>query len=371
MSILPFPPSESISPSALRLHVADDWHLHLRDDALLKAVVPFSAAHFARALIMPNLDPPITDLAAAIAYRARILACLPPQTVFEPLMTLYLTSATSVAMIRDAAASDIIVAVKLYPAGATTNSCHGVADLAPLMPVFAAMAETGLTLCIHAESADPEVDIFDRERVFIERALEPLRRRVPGLRVVLEHVTTAEGIAYVREGGDDIAATITAHHLVLNRNHLLAGGIRPHYYCLPVAKRESHRRALCAAAVSGDAHFFFGSDSAPHYDGAKLAPIGCAGCFTAPVALAIVATVFEEAGALDRLDGFLSEYGARFYRQPRNEQTYLLTKTAEPMAIPKPVAIADRQVTIFDSGQALSWHIDALAERPREAVSSS
>ncbi|PRX37805.1 dihydroorotase [Meinhardsimonia xiamenensis] len=342
----------------LTIRRPDDWHLHLRDGAMMAAVAPESARHFARAIIMPNLVPPVVTAADAEAYRARILAALPPGSGFTPLMTLYLTEETDPEDVARAAASGLVTAVKLYPAGATTNSASGVRDFDRVRGVLERMAEIGLPLCVHGEVTDAEVDIFDREAVFIERVLEPIRRATPGLRVVLEHVTTAEGVAYVRAGGADIAATITAHHLVINRNHILAGGIRPHYYCLPVAKRETHRLALVEAATSGESPFFLGTDSAPHPDQAKLAPCGCAGCFTAPNALSVVAEVFEAAGALDRLEAFTSLNGPAFYRLPPNEARITLTKGA-PVPYPARIETGAGPVTVFDPGFPLHWRVEA------------
>jgi len=342
----------------LTLPRPDDLHLHLRDGTMLAAVLPESARHFARALVMPNLVPPVVTGAEAAAYRDRILAALPEGADFRPLMTLYLTEATDAEDVVAAHAAGIVQAVKLYPAGATTNSASGVREIARVEGVLARMAEAGVPLCIHGEVTDPEVDIFDREAVFIERVLEPLRRRVPGLSVVLEHVTTAEGVAYVRGGGAGIAGTITAHHLVLNRNHLLAGGIRPHYYCLPVAKREHHRRALVAAATSGAACFFLGTDSAPHLDAAKLAPCGCAGCFTAPVAMALLAQVFEAAGALGQLEAFACRNGAAFYGLPVNGGRLTLERGAGGRAVPARIETPDGPLSVFDPGFAPLWHVE-------------
>lgn len=300
----------------ITLRRPDDMHLHLRDGAMLQGVLPETTRHFARAIIMPNLVPPVATHADAVAYAARIAAALPPGADFQPLMTLYLTPTTDPADVAAAAASGLVKAVKLYPAGATTNSHSGVTDFTAILPVLEKMAEIGLPLCIHGEVTDPTVDIFDREAVFIDRVLAPLRARVPGLCVIMEHITTEEGVAYARSGGPDLAATITTHHLILNRNHILAGGIRPHYYCLPVAKREKHRLALRAAATSGDPRFFLGTDSAPHTDALKEHACGCAGCFTATNTLPLLAHVFEEDGALDRLEAFTSLNGGAFYRLP-------------------------------------------------------
>lgn len=332
----------------------DDWHLHLRDGAMLASVAPQTARHFARALVMPNLVPPVVTGAQASAYRDRILAALPAGHDFTPLMTLYLTQATDPADVTRAHRDGIITAVKLYPAGATTNSASGVRDMDRIRPVLEAMAEQGIPLCVHGEVTDPSVDIFDREAVFIETILDPLRRTVPGLRVVLEHVTTSDGIDYVR-ANDNIAATITIHHLVINRNHILAGGIRPHYYCLPVAKRETHRQTLLQAATSGDPRFFLGTDSAPHPDHAKLAPCGCAGCFTASNSMAILAHVFDAAGALERLEGFASLHGATFYGVEKNSGT--LTLIREPAEMPRKIDTPEGPVTVFDPGFTPDWRV--------------
>ncbi|WP_435166857.1 dihydroorotase [Falsirhodobacter sp. 1013] len=340
----------------LTLRRPDDWHLHLRDGAMLKAVLPESARHFARAIIMPNLVPPVVTAADATAYRDRILAALPEGSAFEPLMTLYLTEHTDPADLRAAAESGLIKAVKLYPAGATTNSHGGVRDLDKVRAVLEAMAELGLPLCIHGEVTMPEVDIFDREAVFIDTVLDPLRRTTPGLRVVMEHITTSEGVAYARAGGPDLAATITTHHLVINRNHILVGGIKPHYYCLPVAKREQHRLALREAATSGDARFFLGTDSAPHMDALKEHACGCAGCFTATNTLSILAEVFEQDGALGKLEAFTSLNGPAFYRLPVNEGTITLTK-GDPVAYPSKIDTGEGQVTVFDPGFPLHWRV--------------
>ncbi|RVT85617.1 dihydroorotase [Rhodobacteraceae bacterium CCMM004] len=340
----------------LTLRRPDDWHLHLRDGAMMHAVLPWTARHFARAIIMPNLVPPVVTPADAAAYRDRILAATPRGSGFRPLMTLYLTEETQPRDVRAAAEIGLIAAVKLYPAGATTNSASGVKDFSKVRRVLETMAQVGLPLCVHGEVTDAEVDIFDREAAFLDRVLDPIRRDLPELRVVLEHVTTTDGVAYVREGGDGIAGTITAHHLVLNRNHLLAGGIRPHYYCLPVAKRETHRRALVGAATSGEASFFLGTDSAPHTDAAKLQPCGCAGCFTAPNALSVLAEVFEAEGALDRLEAFASLNGPAFYRLEPNAETITLERAA-PEDVPAQIDTEDGPVTVFDPGMALHWRV--------------
>ena len=339
----------------LTIQRPDDWHLHLRDGAMMAAVLPETARHFARALVMPNLVPPVVTAADARAYRDRILAALPAGTDFTPLMTLYLTEDTDPDDVARAAAGGLVQAVKLYPAGATTNSASGVRDFDRIRPVLERMAEIGLPLCVHGEITEPEVDIFDREAVFLERVLEPLRAATPGLRVVLEHVTTAEGVAYVRAGGPDIAATITAHHLAINRNAMLVGGIHPHYYCLPVAKRERHRLALVAAATSGARQFFLGSDSAPHVDAAKENACGCAGCFTATNALMVLAEIFDAAGALDRLEAFVSRNGAAFYGLPAN--TGKISIVQQPPEYPDKIETKDGPVTVFAPDFPLHWSV--------------
>jgi dihydroorotase len=340
---------------AITLRRPDDWHLHLRDGAMMRAVLPHSAAHMGRAIIMPNLVPPVVTAADAADYRDRILAAKPRGTPFKPLMTLYLTETTEPRDVRAAAEIGLVNAVKLYPAGATTNSASGVRDLDRVRRVLETMAQVGLPLCIHGEVTTPEVDIFDREAVFLDRVLDPLRRQVPGLRVVLEHVTTEEGVAYVLEGGAEIGGTITVHHLVINRTHMLAGGIRPHYYCLPVAKRERHRQALLKAAIAGEGRFFLGTDSAPHPVAAKEAACGCAGCFTAPVALPLLAHVFDAAGALDRLEAFASLNGPRFYGLEPNEDRIRLVRGARPL--PQRVETGEGPVVVFDPGFEIGWHV--------------
>ncbi|MDR0577796.1 MAG: dihydroorotase [Candidatus Accumulibacter sp.] len=332
----------------------DDWHLHLRDGAMLRAVLPHSARQFARAIVMPNLRPPVTTVAAAADYRARILAALPDGARFEPLMTLYLTDDTSAGEIRRAAGSGFVKAVKLYPAGATTNSAAGVTDLAQCGAALAEMEKTGMPLLVHGEVTDPAVDLFDRERVFIETVLRPLLERHPGLRVVFEHITTQEAAEFVASAGDDVGATITAHHLLYNRNAIFAGGVRPHYYCLPVLKRERHRAALLRAATSGNPRFFLGTDSAPHARRAKEAACGCAGCFTALSALESYAEAFEQAGALDRLEAFASFNGADFYRLPRNEGSVTLEK--ETWTLPESVPCADGgELAPLRAGEPVPW----------------
>jgi dihydroorotase len=343
--------------SSLTIRRPDDWHLHLRDGAMLAAVLPESARHFTRAIIMPNLVPPVVTGVQARAYRDRIMAALPEGMDFTPLMTLYLTEETDPDDVAAAHAEGLITAVKLYPAGATTNSASGVRDFDRVRGVLEKMAEVGLPLCVHGEVTDPEVDIFDREAAFIDRVLDPIRRVTPGLRVVMEHVTTSDAVAYVTSQDRDLAATITTHHLVINRNHILVGGIKPHYYCLPVAKREDHRLALRAAATSGDARFFLGTDSAPHTDPLKESACGCAGCFTATNTLSILAHVFEEEGALDRLEGFTSLNGPAFYGLPPNEARITLTK-GDPVPYPDKIDTGDGPVTVFDPGFPLHWRVD-------------
>ncbi|WP_299874847.1 dihydroorotase [uncultured Sulfitobacter sp.] len=339
----------------LTLRRPDDWHLHLRDGDMLRAVLPHTTAHFARAIIMPNLVPPVVTLADAQAYHARIMAALPEGAAFTPLMTLYLTEDTDADDVAAAHASGLVHAVKLYPAGATTNSASGVTNFDRVAPVLERMAAIGLPLCCHGEVTDPDIDIFDREAVFIDRVLDPIRRQHPDLRVIMEHITTANAVDYVHANDTNLAATITTHHLVINRNHILAGGIRPHYYCLPVAKRESHRLALRAAATSGDARFFLGTDSAPHTDARKLQPCGCAGCFTAPNTLSILAEVFEQEGALDHLETFTSRNGPAFYGLPVNADTITLTR--ERPTYPDHIDTPDGPVTVFDPDMPLHWRV--------------
>ncbi|MEE3069543.1 MAG: dihydroorotase [Pseudomonadota bacterium] len=336
----------------------DDWHLHLRDGAMLAGIAPETARHFARAIIMPNLVPPVVTGSDAAAYRERILAAIPEGADFTPLMTLYLTEDTDADDLAAAHTSGLIKAVKLYPAGATTNSHSGVTNFDKVRPVLEKMAEIGCPLCVHGEVTDPAVDIFDREAVFIDRVLDPIRKATPDLRVIMEHITTKHGADYVREGGDNIGATITTHHLIINRNHILVGGIKPHYYCLPVAKREEHRLALRQAATSGDASFFLGTDSAPHADAAKESACGCAGCFTATNTLSLVAHVFEEDGALDKLEAFASLNGPKFYVLPENESTLTLTKTAAPVDVPNKIETGAGPVTVFDPGFPVYWTAD-------------
>ena len=335
----------------------DDFHLHLRDGALLRAVLPSTAKQFARALVMPNLAPPVTTVAAAVKYRRRISSQLSAGHRFQPLMTLYLTEDTTPQEIAKAAADRSIVAVKLYPAGATTNSAAGVHDIGRVRPVLDALEAAGLPLCVHGEVTDPNVDIFDRERVFIDRVLERVRGWNPELRIVFEHITTLDAIGYVRSNAPFTAATITVHHLLINRSHIFAGGLRPHFYCLPVAKRERHRQGLVAAATGGDPCFFLGTDSAPHPDRAKLSSCGCAGIFTAPVAIPCLAHIFDEQNALGRLEAFVSEYGARFYRLPFNTGRLILKKTPEPQAVPNDVVAGNDRIKTFDPGFPVRWTV--------------
>jgi dihydroorotase len=339
----------------LTIRRPDDWHLHLRDGDMLRAVLPHTSRHFARAIIMPNLVPPVVTAADARAYRDRISAAIPEGDDFTPLMTLYLTEDTDPADVAAAHAEGLVTAVKLYPAGATTNSASGVANFANVAKVLEKMAEIGLPLCTHGEVTDHDVDIFDREAVFIDRVLDPIRRDHPDLRVIMEHITTSNAVDYVKANDKTLGATITTHHLVINRNHILAGGIKPHYYCLPVAKREEHRLALRAAATSGDARFFLGTDSAPHTDANKLMACGCAGCFTALNTLSILAEVFEQEDALDKLETFTSLNGPAFYGLAPNEATITL-KREMPM-YPAHIHTSEGPVTVFDPAMPLHWSV--------------
>jgi len=333
----------------------DDWHLHLRDGALMQAVLPDTARQFARAIIMPNLNPPVTTTEQAIAYRQRILAAVPQGMSFEPLMTLYLTDMTAAEEIRTAKASGIVHAVKLYPAGATTNSDAGVTDIRKTYPALEEMQRCGMPLLVHGEVTSPDIDIFDREAVFIERVMQPLLKDLPELRVVFEHITTKDAAQFVASAPDNIAATITAHHLLYNRNAMLVGGIRPHYYCLPILKRETHREALIKAATSGSAKFFLGTDSAPHGQQAKEAACGCAGCYTAHAAIELYAEAFEVAGALDKLEGFASFYGADYYGLPRNTQQVTLHK--EEWQVPASVGFGEHQLVPLRTGEKVPWKL--------------
>jgi dihydroorotase len=333
----------------------DDWHLHLRDGALLESVVKHTATQFARAIVMPNLKPPVTTTEQALAYRERILGALHVDHLFEPLMTLYLTDNTTPDEILRAKACGMVHAVKYYPAGATTNSDAGVTALHKTYAVLETMAEVGLPLLVHGEVTDPDVDVFDRESVFIERHLAPLLERIPDLKLVLEHVTTAEGIDFVRAAPANVAGTLTAHHLLMNRNAMFQGGIRPHHYCLPVLKRERHRQALVAAAISGDPKFFLGTDSAPHARGAKESSCGCAGMYSAHAAMQLYAQAFEDAGALDRLEGFASFFGADFYGLPRNRATMTLVR--EAWEVPSSYRLGDDEVIPLYAGELLRWKL--------------
>lgn len=323
---------------------------------MLKAVLPETARHFARAIVMPNLVPPVVTAAQAAAYRDRIMAALPDGAEFKPLMTLYLTETTDPEDVRAAHAAGIATAVKLYPAGATTNSASGVRDIEKVRPVLDVMAEVGMPLCIHGEVTDHHVDIFDREAVFIDKVMKPLRKKIPDLRIIMEHVTTQDAVDYVRDSIKNLAATITTHHLIINRNHILAGGIRPHYYCLPVAKREAHRVALVQAAVSGDKRFFLGTDSAPHTDPNKLQTCGCAGIFTATNTMSCLAEVFDVAGKIRKLEDFTALNGPRFYGLAPNEETITLVK-GDPVTYPAQIDTADGPVTVFDPGFDLHWRV--------------
>ncbi len=332
----------------------DDWHLHVRDGAPLATVVPHTAAQFGRAIIMPNLRPPVTTAAHALDYKQRILAAVPAGVAFEPLMTLYLTdnlAPAEIARARDAG----VVAAKLYPAGATTNSDAGVTDLRKIHKTLEAMQQAGMLLLVHGEVTSPDIDLFDREAVFIEQQLIPLRRDFPGLKIVFEHITTREAAQYVAEAGPCTAATITAHHLLYNRNALFTGGIRPHWYCLPVLKREVHRQALVQAATSGSAKFFLGTDSAPHPAHLKEHATGCAGCYTAHAAMELYAEAFDNAGALDRLEGFASFHGPAFYGLPRNQGTITLRR--ESWTPPERFAFGEAELKPLRAGEALPWRV--------------
>lgn len=343
----------SSASTELTLTRPDDWHLHLRDGAALASVVGHTAAQFARAIVMPNLKPPVTTTEQALAYRQRILAALPAGAKFEPLMTLYLTDNTAPAEIQAAKDSGLVHAVKLYPAGATTNSDAGVTDIRKCYPTLEMMEKLGMPLLVHGEVTDGEIDLFDREAVFIERVMKPLRQAMPNLKVVFEHITTKEAAEYVASAAGPIAATITPHHLLYNRNEIFKGGIRPHYYCLPVLKREIHRQALVAAATSGNPRFFLGTDSAPHAKSAKEHSCGCAGCYTALHAMELYAQAFEQAGALDKLEGFASFYGADFYGLPRNTEQVVLRK--ESWQMPAQLPFADSEIIPLNAGEELNW----------------
>ncbi|HWB51921.1 MAG TPA: dihydroorotase [Stellaceae bacterium] len=342
-------------PDTITIRRPDDWHVHLRDGPMMAAVLPLTARQFARAIVMPNLVPPVTTVAAGTAYRQRIIDALPPDARFTPLMTAYLTDAADPEEIHRGHRAGVFTAVKLYPAHATTNSAHGVTDMMRVMPVLERMAEIGMPLLIHGEATDPAIDVFDREAVFIEKTLDPLRGRLPELRIVLEHITTAEAVDYVEHGGPNLAATITAHHLIINRNAIFQGGIRPHLYCLPIAKREKHRLALRRAAVSGYPNFFLGTDSAPHARPTKETACGCAGIFTATNALELYAEVFDEEGALDRLEGFASLHGPAFYDLPPNEERVTLRRA--DWTGPEQIGTGELAVVPFRAGERLRWRL--------------
>jgi len=331
----------------------DDWHLHLRDGAVLNDLVPATARTFQRAIIMPNLVPPVTTTELALSYRERILAARTAGSTFQPLMTLYLTNNTSPDDIRTAKASGHIYGCKLYPAGATTHSDSGVTDITNIYPALETMQEVGLPLLVHGEVTASEVDIFDREALFIDTVLDPLLQRMPNLRVVFEHITTADAAEFVRNANENVAATITVQHLMLNRNDMLVGGMRPHHYCLPVLKRERHRQALVEAAISDSGKFFLGTDSAPHSKCKKESACGCAGIYTAPAALEWYAEIFEAAGALDKLEGFASHYGPDFYRLPRNTDT--ITLVNQPWKIAETLPLADDTIVPFRAGEMVHW----------------
>jgi dihydroorotase len=340
---------------AITLTRPDDWHLHLRDGALMQSIVPDTARQFARAIVMPNLKPPVTTTAQALEYRSRIVAALPAGAKFEPLMTLYLTDNTSAEEIRKAKQSGIVHAVKYYPAGATTNSDSGVTDILKTYAALEEMQRCGIPLLVHGEVTDSSVDVFDREAVFIERVMIPLLRDLPQLRVVFEHITTNQAVQFVMSTPDPIAATITAHHLLYNRNAMFSGGMRPHYYCLPVLKRELHRVALGKAATSGNPKFFLGTDSAPHAQHTKEAACGCAGCYTAHAAMELYAEAFEQLGALEKLEGFASFYGADYYGLPRNIETITLRK--EEWQVPATQGFGEHQLVPLRAGEKLKWRL--------------
>lgn len=339
----------------LTIRRPDDWHVHLRDGDMLRAVAPFTSRQFARAIVMPNLTPPVTTVAAAAAYRDRIRAALPDGDDFTPLMTCYLTDDADPDEIARGHGEGVFTAAKLYPAHATTNSAHGVTAIANIMPALERMQAIGMPLLVHGEVTDPDVDIFDREAVFVDRILAPLLRELPGLKLVFEHITTAEAVAFVEGAGPNVAATVTPQHLIINRNALFAGGLRPHAYCLPVAKRERHRLAVRRAAVSGSPKFFLGTDSAPHAIGRKEADCGCAGIFNAPFALETYAEVFDAEGALAQFEGFASEHGPRFYGLPLNDGTITLRR--EPVTVPDRLPAADSEVVPFKAGETLAWRL--------------
>ena len=339
----------------LTLTRPDDWHLHLRDDALMASVLPDTARQFARAIVMPNLRPPGTTTEQAQAYRARIMAALPAGKVFEPLMTLYLTDITSADEIRKAKASGVVHAVKLYPAGATTNSDAGVTDIRKTYAALEEMQRCGMPLLVHGEVTDPAIDVFDREAVFIERVMQPLLKDMPNLRVVFEHITTKDAAQFVASAPDNIVATLTPQHLLYNRNAMLVGGIRPHFYCLPILKRETHREALVQAATSGSKKFFLGTDSAPHAQHTKENACGCAGCYSAHNAIELYAEAFEAAGALDKLEAFASFHGADYYSLPRN--TTKITLRKEEWEVPASVGFGEHRLVPLRAGERMKWKL--------------
>jgi dihydroorotase len=345
--------ASSSSVASLTITRPDDWHLHLRDGATIASVLPHTARQFGRAIVMPNLKPPVTTTEQAVAYRERILAALPAGMQFEPLMTLYLTDNTPPEEIRRAKDSGVVHAVKLYPAGATTNSAAGVTNLSKCYKTLEVMQELGMPFLVHGEVTDSDIDIFDREAVFIDRVMQPLRRDMPELKVVFEHITTKDAAQYVAEADHHVGATITAHHLLYNRNEIFKGGIRPHYYCLPVLKRETHRQALVAAATSGSSKFFLGTDSAPHPKGMKEHACGCAGCYTALHAMELYAQAFDQAGALDKLEQFASFNGPDFYNLPRNAGSITLVR--EDWAIPAELPMGDASVVPLNGGETMHW----------------
>lgn len=339
----------------ITLRRPDDWHVHLRDGEMLKAVANHTARDFSRALIMPNLVPPVTTAQMAQEYRDRITAACDPAHDFTPKMSLYLTDSTDPEEVVRAYQAGLIIAVKLYPAGATTNSASGVTQIDNVMPVLERMAEVGCPLCCHGEVTADHIDIFDREAAFIESVLDPLRTRLPSLKITMEHITTSDAVDYVMGSTGPLAASITTHHLVINRNHILVGGIKPHYYCLPVAKRETHRLTLRTAATSGDPRFFLGTDTAPHLAKDKLAPCGCAGCFTAMNTMPILAHIFDEDDALDRLEDFTSRFGAEHYGQELNSGTMTLIKEAQ--AWPDHIDTVNGPVHVFDPAFDIAWRV--------------
>ncbi|HWU98804.1 MAG TPA: dihydroorotase [Oxalicibacterium sp.] len=345
--------SASKKPSSITITRPDDWHLHLRDGATIASVLPDTARQFARAIVMPNLKPPVTTTEQAVAYRDRILAALPVGMKFEPLMVLYLTNDTPPEEIQRARDSGVVHAVKLYPAGATTNSAAGVTDLTKCYKTLEMMQKLGMPFLVHGEVTDPEIDIFDREAVFIDRVMTPLRRDMPELNVVFEHITTKDAAEYVAEADHHVGATITAHHLLYNRNELFKGGMRPHYYCLPVLKREIHRQALVAAATSGSTKFFLGTDSAPHPKGLKEHACGCAGCYTALHAMELYTQAFDQVDALDKLEQFASFNGPDFYKLPRNKDTITLQR--ESWTIPAELPLANTTVVPLNGGETMEW----------------